>query len=55
MLGRKNVRKGIAVKLGIEVDEVMRRYNSIRTNYSKYLKYQEKEKYLELVKKIYLK
>ena len=36
--------KEVADKLGIEVDEAVRRYNSIRTNFSKYLKRQKKGK-----------
>ena len=41
---KKNVWKEVADKLGIEVDEAVRRYNSIRTNFSKYLKRQKKGK-----------
>ena len=33
----------IVVKLGIEVDEAVRRYNSIKTNFLKYLKCQKSE------------
>ena len=41
---KKNAWKEVADKLGIEVDEAVRRYNSIRTNFSKYLKRQKKGK-----------
>ena len=44
MLGRKNAWKEVADNLGIEVDEAVRRYNSIRTNFSKYLKHHKKGK-----------
>ena len=51
-LEENNAWKEIIDKLGIEV-EAMRRYNSIRINFSKYLKCQKKEEYLELVKTTY--
>ena len=52
---RKNAQKEVADKLGIEVDEAVRRYNSIRTNFSKYLKHQTKGKVSGTGKKDILK
>ena len=50
---KKNAWKEVADKLGIEVDEAVRRYNSIRTNFSKYLKRQKKGKVSGTGKKEY--
>ena len=41
---KKSAWKEVADKLGMEVDEAVRRYNSVRTNFSKYLKRQKKGK-----------
>ena len=44
---RKNAWKEIAQELGMDMAEAQRRYNSIRTNFSKYLKYQKSLQELE--------